>query len=76
MSWITKTRLRITAGMSFLITLIVGWLGTQRSMMAYGTPEMMANNPDPFGAGKLMLAALIFLIVALATFILSFFKKE
>jgi len=37
---------------------------------------MMASNPDPFGAGKLMIAALVFLIITIATFVTSFFRKE
>ena len=76
MSLFTKVKLRIVALVSFILTILIGFLGAQRSMMAYGTPEMMASNPDPFGAGKLMIAALVFLIITIATFVTSFFRKE
>jgi hypothetical protein len=76
MSIFTKARLKIIALVSFILTIITGWLGFQQSMMAYGTPEMMASNPDPFGAGKLMIAALVFLIITVVSFVASFFKKK
>ncbi len=72
----TKSNLRKISAISFLLTLVVGWLGAQRSMIAYGPPEMMKNNPDPFDAGKLILSALILFAISLISLILSFFKKE
>jgi len=76
MNIFTKARLKIIAWVSLVLTLITGWLGVQQSMMVYGTPEMMANNPDQFGAGKLMIAALVFLVITIVSFVASSKKKK
>jgi len=75
MSIITKLTLRIIAGISFLLAMVSAYFGAQRSMMAYGPPEMM-NQPDPFGAGKLMVASLLLLVFSILLSIASFFKKD
>lgn len=73
MGFFTKARLKTISIVSLILTLITGAWGFQKSMVIYGTPEMMSR-PDPFGAGKLMLAALVFLIITIISFI--FFKKK
>jgi hypothetical protein len=75
MSIFTKARLKTISLVSFILTLITGGWGFQKSMMVYGTPEMMSR-PDPFGAGKLMIAALVFLIITIVSFVFSKTKKK
>lgn len=74
MSLFTKSKLRVIAGISFLLALIVGWFGAQQSMIRYGPPEMINNNQ--VGAGKIMIAALVLLLIPIVSLTVSFFRKE